>query len=35
MEQVTLTGIENLPEALAEEPAKPGGHRLSQPHASV
>jgi len=35
MEQVSLTEIENIPEASAEEPAKPGGHLLSQSHASM
>jgi len=35
MEQVSLTEIENIPEASAEEPAKPGGHLLYQSHASM
>jgi hypothetical protein len=35
MEQVSLTGIENAPEALSEDPAKPGGHRFPQSHTSM
>jgi hypothetical protein len=35
MEQVSLTGIENLPEAPSEDPAKPGGHCISQSRASM
>ena len=35
MEQVSLTGIENLTEAPSEDPATPGGHRITQSHASM
>ncbi len=35
MEQVSLTGIENLPEAPSEDPATPGGQLITQSHTSM